>query len=129
MLLEVIRELDKHTLETVQLAANAVWFMEYDRRKDRIVIHAQDGTYYMNGSIKHLEIHLRDEGYRFLEVDRGTLINADNIVWINLVRKEAFFEPYPTRKSKRCSIAHHRFLNTVDELHRMNPSLSITSPA
>ncbi len=129
MLLEVIRELDKYTTETIQLIADAVWYMEYDRRKDRIIVHAQDSTYYMTGSIKHIQISLRDEGYRFLEVDRGTLINADNIVWINLVRKEAYFETYPTRKSKRCSIAHHRFLNTVDELHRMNPSLSITSPA
>ena len=129
MLLEVIRELDKHTVEHVQLHADAVWYMEYDRRKDRIVVYVQDNIYYMNGSIKHVEMFLKEEGYRFLEVDRGTLVNADNIVWINLVRKEAFFEPYPTRKSKRCSIAHHRFLNTVDELHRMNPSLSVTSPA
>lgn len=128
MLLQVTREQDKQT-EHLEIAVSAVWFMSYDRRKDRIVVHTQDGTYHMNGSIKHWASHLREQGYHFLEVDRGVLIHADSIVWIDLMRKEAYFEMETNRKSKKCGIAHHRFLNTVDELHRMNPGLSITSPA
>lgn len=112
----------------VNISVSDVLYMSHERKSGRIAVYTTQDKYYMTGTVKYWENVLNSSDYKFYLVDRGTLINVPNITAINVIYKVAFFGQDFSRKSSKCELAHHRFLNTVDELYSLNPAIQIVAP-
>lgn len=86
-----------------------VLFISKGRKRDQILVHTFDRTYYMVGTLRHWENFLNSNGYRFLNVDRSNTLNVEKVKIVNGIFKDAYFEDEVTKTSKRCPIAYHRF--------------------
>ncbi|MFK0524721.1 hypothetical protein ACINKY_21205 [Paenibacillus illinoisensis] len=100
--------------------------MNRDRLKDRVVITTRDDVFYLPGPLKYWLNVINSRGYKFLYVDRSTAINPANVVSVNEIYKEAFFDHEVTRKSIKCEIAHHRYHEFVSELTATNRKVILT---
>ncbi|MFB5761069.1 LytTR family transcriptional regulator DNA-binding domain-containing protein [Paenibacillus medicaginis] len=95
------------------------------RDRDRVAVHTSDNTYYMIGTLIYWENVLNNSGYHFLNVDRSNTINVDNVVCVNEIFKDAYFEHNKTKASKKCPIASHRYEAIVRELKVLKQDIVI----
>ncbi|PAF31841.1 hypothetical protein CHI14_09310 [Paenibacillus sp. 7516] len=105
---------------------SSILYMKWDSRLDRVVLHTIEGLFYLPGPLVYWQNAMNSMGFKFLKVDRSTIINSDNIVKVDQIYKEAFFEHNVSRDSVKCEIAHHRYRKFVKELQIMNPSVILT---
>lgn len=104
----------------------SIFFMRWDGPIDRSVIYSTEGTYYLPGPVKYWLNAMNNMGYKFLHVDRATIINTAKVVSVNEIYKEAFFEREITKTSVRCEIVNHRYKAFVEELTILNPRVALT---
>ncbi|MEK3787525.1 LytTR family DNA-binding domain-containing protein [Paenibacillus sp. FSL K6-1230] len=102
-----------------------VWYMKYSSRLDRIVVHTQRDEYFMTGTITYWEQALNDSRFKYLKLDRSTLVNTDNIVVVNSIYKRVFFEYDPGRRSKSCDIVNHRYKQLQRMIEVLNPDITL----
>ncbi len=104
----------------------SVIYMKYEHRVKLIEVHTKTEMYYITGAIKYWIAILNNSGYNFSLVDRGTLINVNNIKEVSIPFKEAYFEEGAKRGSvKSCILAHHRIDLIARELCTANPSIQL----
>lgn len=113
--------------ENVQV--DKVLFISKGRKRDQILVHTFDKTYYMVGTLRHWETFLNSNGFRFLNVDRSNTLNVEKVKIVNGIFKDAYFEDEITKTSKRCPIAYHRFDEVVEEMGFMNSKIIFTGVA
>ncbi|MBE7901034.1 LytTR family transcriptional regulator DNA-binding domain-containing protein [Paenibacillus sp. P2(2022)] len=106
-----------------------VLFISKGRKRDQILVHTFDRTYYMVGTLRHWENFLNSNGYRFLNVDRSNTLNVEKVKIVNGIFKDAYFEDEVTKTSKRCPIAYHRFDEVVEEMGFINSKIIFTGVA
>jgi hypothetical protein len=104
----------------------SIYFMRWDGPIDRSVIYSTVGTYYLPGPVKYWLNAMNNMGYKFLHVDRATIINTEKVVSVNEIYKEAYFDRVITKKSIRCEIVNHRYNHFMEELIAMNPRVALT---
>jgi hypothetical protein len=109
-----------------EIHIESVLYMAWDRMIDRSTIYSTDGTYYLPGPVKYWLNAMNNMGYKFLHVDRATIINTDKVVSVNGIYKEAFFESEISKNSIRCEIVNHRYKSFIEELTVMNPRVLLT---
>lgn len=97
------------------LPIDAVAYIEYSTKIDRVIVHTVDSCYYMCGTLKFWQAALEGSGYRFLLVDRTNVVNVDNIVILDDQYNIAYFESNITPNSKRCTFTKIRY-NEVKKL-------------
>ncbi|ODA08492.1 LytTR family transcriptional regulator DNA-binding domain-containing protein [Paenibacillus polymyxa] len=107
----------------IDLHVNSIWFISYKRGIDRLVVHTETSKYYMTGPLKYCMNALNKSGFNFVYADRSNIFNADNVVVINTLFKEVYFEKEVTKKSKRCEIAHNRYDEAISRLGTLNPNI------
>ncbi|MFD1886848.1 LytTR family transcriptional regulator DNA-binding domain-containing protein [Paenibacillus wenxiniae] len=123
-MLSVTREVDGDT-GILNIDTGTIWYMEYDRHIDRIVVHTQRSMYYMTGTLKYWKIVLNNSGLNFALVDRNALININNIIEIDTNYRDAYFDEV---KSKVCTLARHKFADNIKDLKSKNPYIQFTTP-
>ncbi|WP_405131923.1 hypothetical protein MHB43_10475 [Paenibacillus sp. FSL H8-0317] len=103
-----------------------IFYMAWEGTIDRSIIYSTEGTYYLPGPVKYWLNAINNMGYKFLHVDRATIINTENVVSVNSIYKEAYFENEITKHSVRCEIVNHRYKTFMEELTVMNPRVVLT---
>lgn len=94
----------------LSLSVNEVIFLESNPKvKDGLIVHTVDKEYYMVGSLRYWTSTLNNSGYKFSVVDRSNSINVERIVSLDKMYKVAYFEQDISKKSKRCTLAFHRY--------------------
>lgn len=111
----------KRGLKSVDV--NDVLYLSFDSWTKKVLVHTRESRYYMPGTIKFWETCLEGSGHGFVMFDRGTLVNADKVTYVNDIFKVAYFEDNPSRKSVKCDIAHNRFDEIVSELWTINDNI------
>ncbi|MGZ0043379.1 LytTR family transcriptional regulator DNA-binding domain-containing protein [Paenibacillus polymyxa] len=106
----------------IDLPVDSIWFISYKRIIDRLVVHTEDNKYYMTGPLKYC-MNALNKSSNFVYADRSNIFNADNVVKINTLFKEVYFEEEITKKSKRCEIAHNRYDEAINRLEVLNPNV------
>ncbi|NUU74790.1 hypothetical protein [Paenibacillus xylanilyticus] len=101
-------------------------YMTWERTIDRSTIYSREGIFYLPGPVKYWLNAINNMGYKFLHVDRATIINTENVVSVNEIYKEAFFDKEVSKKSIRCEIVNHRYKAFIEELTIMNPRVILT---
>ncbi|PIH58300.1 hypothetical protein [Paenibacillus sp. LK1] len=109
-----------------EIHIESVFYMAWDRMIDRSIIYSTDGTYFLPGPVKYWLNAMNNMGYKFLHVDRATIINTEKVVSVNGIYKEAFFESEISKNSIRCEIVNHRYKSFIEELTVMNPRVLLT---
>ncbi|MNW38905.1 hypothetical protein D3C74_159850 [compost metagenome] len=107
------------------LKIDDVIFLESNPKiKDGLIVHTRDKEYFMVGSLRYWTTVLNNSGYNFSVVDRSNSINVEQIVWLDKLYKVAYFEQELSKRSKRCTIAFHRYKAVEQELMLVNPTIS-----
>jgi hypothetical protein len=106
-----------------------VLFISKGCKRNQILVHTFEKTYYMIGTLRHWENYLNSNGFKFLNVDRSNTLNVENVKIVNGIFKDAYFECDVTKTSKRCPISHHRFDEVVEEMGFVNSRIIITGAA
>lgn len=107
----------------IGLPVREVLYLVYDRKLDRVIVHTAAAYYFMPGTIKYWEACLTSSGYRFLSVDRGTLLHLNSVTSVSDLYKAAYFDDIVNEKSKKCEIAHHRFTDVLTHIETINDRL------
>ncbi len=123
-MLTVTREVDGDT-GIVSIDTSTIWYMEYDRHIDRIVVHTQRSMYYMTGTLKYWNRLLNNSGLSFALVDRNSLINIKSVIEIDTNYRDAYFDSI---HSKVCTLARHKFADNIKEIKTKNPHIKLTAP-
>ena len=111
---------------TTDIHVCEILYMTRNRILDRVEIITREQLYYLPGPLKYWLNVINNRGYNFLHVDRSTAINPANVVSVNEIYKEAFFDKEVTKKSIKCEIAHHRYREFVEELTSSNHRVVLT---
>lgn len=102
-----------------------VLYLKYSSHLDRIVVHTEKDEYFMTGTITYWEESLNESGFKYLKLDRSTLVNTSNVVLVNSLYKKVYFEYEPGKKSKSCDIVTHRYDQLQKMIEVMNPCTTI----
>ncbi|MGG1639826.1 hypothetical protein ACIFQM_00745 [Paenibacillus sp. NRS-1782] len=108
------------------LYVELVNFIEYDRLSKRLVVHAHTGVFYMTGPLNYCKNALKSSGYKFIYATRSSIFNADNVVSVNTLFKDAYFKEGVNGKKSKCEISHNRFVEAMAKLEVYNPSVSFS---
>ncbi|OBA07798.1 hypothetical protein A9P44_00140 [Paenibacillus polymyxa] len=111
------------------VSVDKVLFISKGRKRNQILVHTFERTYYMIGTLRHWENFLNSNGFKFLNVDRSNTLNVENVKIVNGIFRDAYFECEITKTSKRCPISYHRFDEVVEEMGFMNSKIIITGAA
>lgn len=107
----------------VSISLSQVDYLICESEKKRIVVYAGEETYYMMGTIKYWETAIANSGeYRFVKVDRNTLVNIVNIQILDSKVRKAYF-----RQDKKfgCDFAHHKFHEYEQLIKQLNKKVKI----
>lgn len=106
-----------------------ILFISKGRKRNQILVHTFERTYYMIGTLRHWEKFLNSNGFKFLNVDRGNTLNIEKVKTVNGIFRDAYFECEISKTSKRCPISYHRFDEVVEEMGFINSKIIITGAA
>ncbi|MGG4216471.1 LytTR family transcriptional regulator DNA-binding domain-containing protein [Paenibacillus sp. FSL L8-0638] len=127
---EIVKELITVTKEVngdiVSIPIRDILFGIYDGLVDRIIVHTRTEFYYLHSTLVFWTTTLRNSGYNFFKADRYHMINVDNITILDERKRCVYFDEEPSKKSKRCLLAYHKFTEVRQELLFLNPSILIT---
>ncbi len=90
-----------------------------------ILVHTREGVYYIMGPLRYWVSALNSTGCHFSIVDRGTVVNIDNVARLDRAFKVAHFNVMNGPNSLNCTIAYHRYRLVEKELVRMNPNIIV----
>jgi hypothetical protein len=111
------------------IPVDKVLFISKGRKRDQILVHTFEKTYYMIGTLKYWESFLNNNGFHFLNVDRSNTLNVEKVKIVNGIFKDAYFECEITKTSKRCPISYHRFGEVIEEMGFINSNIIFTGVA
>ncbi|MNW07753.1 hypothetical protein D3C71_2044190 [compost metagenome] len=77
------------------------------------------------GPLRYWVSALNSTGCHFSIVDRGTVVNIDNVARLDRAFKVAHFNVMNGPNSLNCTIAYHRYRLVEKELVRMNPNIIV----
>lgn len=97
-----------------------ILYMNRDCLKDCVVIIICDDVFYFFGLLKYWLNVINSWGYKFLYVDCFIVINFVNVVSVNEIYKEVFFDCEVIRKLIKCEIVYYRYYEFVSELIVIN---------
>jgi DNA-binding LytR/AlgR family response regulator len=107
----------------VSVDLNVVDYLACESEKKRIVIYAGEEIYYTMGTIKYWETAIANTGeYRFIKVDRNTLVNIVNIKILDSRYRVAYFS---SNKKFGCEFAHHKFTEYEEIIKMFNKKVKI----
>lgn len=105
------------------ISLSEVDYLLCESEKKRVLVFVGDTTYYMMGTIKYWENAIENSGdYRFVKVDRNTLVNIVNIQVLDSKYKKAYFG---SDKKFSCEFAHHKFNDYVQMVQQLNSKVQI----
>lgn len=122
MLLSVTANTDG-TSGYTDLPVKLVNWIDFDSMSKRLVIHSHKGTFYMQGTLLYCKNALKNSGYNFIYATRSSIFNADNVVSVNSLFKEAHFVNTLDGKKAKCEISHNRFDNAINKLGMYNQNI------
>ncbi|MFD1776983.1 LytTR family transcriptional regulator DNA-binding domain-containing protein [Paenibacillus rhizophilus] len=93
----------------VQLPLHLITHMVYLKAKNRVVVHTVDEEYYIMGTLMYWKKAISATGYRFVCADKTNVVNIDRIKAMDSDRHIAYFEEFPTKHSKSCTLTSIRF--------------------
>lgn len=82
-----------------------VYFLNYDKLTNRIIVHTAKKEHYMPGTLKFWVNSLNSSGFVFMIVDRNNAVNVQNITFIDKKNHYAYFDGAPRSKSKKCTMS------------------------
>ncbi|URN94536.1 MAG: LytTR family transcriptional regulator DNA-binding domain-containing protein [Candidatus Pristimantibacillus lignocellulolyticus] len=107
----------------LSIPLRSVDYLLCESEKKRMLVYVGDVIYYMMGTVKYWETAIANTGdYRFVKVDRNTLVNIVNIQILDTKYRKAYFG---SNKKFGCEFAHHKFSEYEQIIKSFNKSVSV----
>lgn len=85
-----------------------ILMMEYSRRHNRIVVTTSEGVFYTGGTLVYWTNAIIKSGLNFIQSDRGSSINLDKVIMVDLTLRVVYFDCFHNGKQVRCTMSEKR---------------------